>query len=439
MKRKSLLIVEDNRSLSLAISAMAERCGLQPTAVPTLSRAREALRGGVDGFDIVLLDIGLPDGHGLDLLKENLIAPSTHLAVVSAHGDIETTIDARKLGAAHFFDKPINFEALENFLTEYCSLSSSTESGVAPSEAGSQTSAATPLIGASAKMRPVFQQIAQACATSHAVVLRGEAGTGKSHIARLIQANSTPSKSSTFIATQQTDPGELADHLEGHPESILLIENLTSLSRKCHEQLLLGLDKLQDQAPRLIVTVGEEGLYEHVLSKQLLPELYYRLQVLEIHLPPLRERLDDVPALAAYFFGELDSNPTRQFSPELVSELQHYSWPGNLHELRNLISYLLVTHTESPLLQRDHLPPHILGQEEARGSKHDPFSDALSDWVSRHLDNDEELPTYKELHGKLEKQLLELLMERFDHKPSHLAKALSMNRVTLRKKLQDPG
>lgn len=123
MKRKSLLIVEDNRSLSLAISAIAERCGLQPTAVPTLSRAREALRGGVDGFDIVLLDIGLPDGHGLDLLKENLIAPSTHLAVVSAHGDIETTIDARKLGAAHFFDKPINFEALENFLTEYCSLS----------------------------------------------------------------------------------------------------------------------------------------------------------------------------------------------------------------------------------------------------------------------------------------------------------------------------
>lgn len=436
MKRKSLLLIEDNRSLSLAVSAIAERCGLQPTAVPTLARARDALRAPETDFDIILLDIGLPDGHGLDLLKENLIPPSSQLAVVSAHGDIETSIAARKFGAAHFFDKPINFEALEKFLTEFNGLNAPGSSASSPS-VGPGSLLSTPLIGAAATMRPVFQQIAQACATSHAVVIRGEAGTGKTHIARLIQANTTPDSHATFVATLQTKPRELAEVLEGNPKATVLIENITVLSPECHQQILISLDSLQDQAPRMLVTVGDEGLYEHIRSNQLSPELYYRLQVLEIHLPPLRERLDDVPALAAYFSGELDSGHTRRLSPELVSELQHYMWPGNLHELRNLLSYLLVTHTESPVLHREHLPAHLLGQSDGRSSSRDSFSKALTDWVSGHLD-DEMQPTYKELHGRLERHLLEILMERFDHKPSHLAKALSMNRVTLRKKLQGP-
>ncbi|BDS08690.1 nitrogen regulation protein NR(I) [Oceaniferula spumae] len=437
MKQKSLLIIEDNRSLSIAISALAERCYLHPVAVPTLARARQALSqqnsAGAAAFDVVLLDIGLPDGNGLDLLKKQEIPAETHIAVISAHGDIETAIAARKLGATHFFNKPINFESLEKFLTEYSQDNTSSKSS-RQTPAGKQDEISTPpLIGASANMRPVFQHIAQACTTTDPVVLRGEIGTGKSHVAKLIQANTTPHQNSTFIATAQTKPEDLTTHLIQNPKSTLLLKNLTHLSPLCQQQLLVILDNLQDQAPRLLVTVDDEGLHQHSLANRLLPDLYYRLQVLEIRLPPLRERSDDIPALISYFLGELDSSHTRQLSPELITTLQQYPWPGNLHELRNLISYLLLTHTDSKVLYPHHLPAHFFNQ--LPHAPKDSLDSALTSWVSQKLDASEPQPTYKELHNKLEGILLNILMERFDHKPSHLAKTLQMNRSTLRKKL----
>ena len=437
MKPKSLLIIEDNRSLSIAISALAERCDLHPTAAPTLARARQALhkKQSIDdsAFDFILLDIGLPDGNGLDLLEEQIISPKTHLAVISAHGDIDNAIAARKLGAAHFFNKPVNFESLEKFLTEYSKDSSDRESSENKQPKKRDTQPAPPLIGASAKMRSVFQHIAQACATTDPVILRGEIGTGKSHIAHLIQANSSPLLSSTFIATPQTKPEDLTTHLIQNPKSTLLLKNLTHLSTPCQQQLLITLDNLQDHAPRLLITVDDEGLHQHSLANRILPDLYYRLQVLEIHLPPLKERSDDIPALTSYFLGELDTTHTRELSPELIAALKLYTWPGNLRELRNLISYLVLTHTDTKILQPHHLPSHFL--EQTPRSPKDHLTTTLSEWVSQKLDSPEAHITYKELHNDLEGRLLSILMERFDHKPSHLAKTLNMNRSTLRKKL----
>lgn len=437
MKHKSLLIIEDNRSLSIAISALAERCNLRPTSAPTLARARQAISqqnaSNNQPFDFILLDIGLPDGHGLDLLKQKIISPQTRTAIISAHGDLENAIAARKLGATHFFNKPINFESLEEFLTGYSQDNSSSETSGQNSSDREQDTLSPPLIGASENMLKVFQHIAQACTNSDPVVIRGESGTGKSHVARLIQANTTPLKSPIFIATPQTKPEEVTTHLIQNPKSTLLIKNLMNLSAACQQQLLVSLDNLQDQAPRLLVTVDDDGLYQHSLTNRILPDLYYRLQVLEIHLPPLKDRPADIPALTSYFLGELDTTHTRELSAELTTTLQKYPWPGNLRELRNLVSYLVHTHTESRILQSHHLPPHFFDQ--AQRPPQDPLTTSLVNWVAQKLDSSENPPSYKELHKELEGQLLDILMERFDHKPSHLAKSLNMNRSTLRKKL----
>ncbi|MCP5536348.1 MAG: sigma-54-dependent Fis family transcriptional regulator [Akkermansiaceae bacterium] len=437
MKQKTLLIIEDNRSLSIAISALAERCKLRPTTAPTLARARQAINeqhaSTNQPFDFILLDIGLPDGHGLDLLKQKIIPPQTHTAIISAHGDLENAIAARKLGATHFFNKPIDFDSLEAFLTEYSQEPPTAEtSGQYPSNRGNAP-LSPPLIGASDNMLKVFQRIAQACTNSDPVVIRGEAGTGKSHVAQLIQAHTTPRKSALFIATPQTKPEEITTHLIQNPRSTLLIKNLARLPVASQQQLLITLDNLQGQAPRLLVTVDDDGLYQHSLSNRILPDLYYRLQVLEIHLPPLRNRPGDIPALTSYFLGELDTSRTRELSAELIATLQKYPWPGNLRELRNLVSYLVHTHTESRILQPHHLPPHFFDQQQRQPT--DPLTTHLMSWVSQKLDSPEHPPSYKELHGELEGRLLHILMERFDHKQSRLANSLNMNRSTLRKKL----
>lgn len=441
MSQKNILIIEDNRSLSVALSALAERCHLAPEAVPTLAKARHRLakqcRGAQPLYDFVLLDIGLPDGHGLDLLSDNSIHPDTRVAIISAHGEIENAITARKLGAAHFFDKPVDFESLENFLTEFNQGSAAGSDQGQEQQDAHATASSPPFIGASAGMRRVFQHIAQACVTRDPVVLRGQLGTGKSHAAKLIQANTTPRHCSSFISTTQSKPEDVAMHLLQNTRSTLLVENIEQLPIPCQQQLLVTMDKLQGDAPRLLATVDELGLHRHSQENRVLPELYYRLQVLEIHLPPLKERTDDIPALASYFLGATDGARSRQLSPELIVALQEYTWPGNLRELRNLMHHLVLTHAQCRVFRPAHLPRHFF--EQPPSHRKDLLTATIQDWVSHKLDDAERVPTYKEIHSDLEGRLLTVLMERYGHKPSHLARMLRINRSTLRKKLNDLG
>ncbi len=431
MNNGRLLIVEDNRSLGIAVSVLAERCGLEVTVVPTLARAREALRVG-KGVDLLVLDIGLPDGHGLELLKDGLVASGVPIAVMSAHGELENAIEARKLGVNHFFDKPIDFDLMEGFLREFGR--ARVEKQKADSEGVGVSSA--PFIGASAKMRPVFQQIAQACASDVPVVVRGEVGTGRSHVGRLIQSNTKPDQSGEFVGTRQTEGGELGDFLRKFVDGVILLRNVAVLPLDSQKELLVVLDELGERAPRLMVTVDEEGLHQGVMLGEFHADLYYRLQVMEIHLPPLRERLDDLEALASYFLGELDTTMARELSQGLVVILKGHLWPGNLRELRNLLSYLLVAQSGAPVLSEEFLPEHFGGSGEEEKVAVEELDVVIERWVDEYFDSREEY-SYRDLMGMLEGKVLSHLLRRFDGKQSHLAQAMALNRSTLRKKLND--
>ena len=428
----SLLLVEDNRALSLAMSALAERSGLEVTAVPTLARAEAEISKKF--FEVILLDIGLPDGNGLELLERCSFEKEPVTAVVSAHGEIENAIAARKLGVSQFFDKPIDFEALESFLREQCQ-----PGGNAVDERSSSRNVTTPFIGASRVMRPVLQQIAQACASKHPVVVSGAAGSGRTHVARLIQSNTESSnpRTSTLQATAGTTFEEMKQVLSQAEGGALIVEDLAMLSLEIQGDLLAELDRIDAEGTRLIATADEGGFRELVLAEKLLPDLYYRFQVLEISLPDLCERAEDIPALISYFIGEQDQSGRVKMSDDLEDVLLSHDWPGNLRELRNVVNFLLVSGGGLQTLTPAQLPPSFLQATLGGGFSGDSLDRRLRDWLDVKFRQADEPLNYRDLHDRLEGRLLSILLERYENKPSRLAEALAMNRVTLRKKLKN--
>ena len=192
MKSTRLLIVEDEHALARALAATVEQAGAESDIAATASRARHLLGAGKESYAAMILDIGLPDQNGLaflDSMGENFDLPTI---VITAHGEIQNTIAARKLGVLEFFQKPLDFESFNQCLKRIIASARGQEQ---QKQAQPEDTAA--YIGAARSMRPVFQQIAHCCASHESVLVRGEIGSGKSHTARLVQTHGTRSREST--------------------------------------------------------------------------------------------------------------------------------------------------------------------------------------------------------------------------------------------------
>ncbi len=422
---KTLLIVEDHHALATAIAAAAERTGLQPMLAPSLATARDRLHQGPVGG--MLLDIGLPDGHGLDLVRDWQWDHKPEIAVITAHGEIENAIDARKLGIARFLDKPVDFGELQAFFDLVAAAAESGETRESPDDG------ASPFVGAAPAMRPVIRRISHACASDQPVTIRGATGTGRSKVARLIrQASDQGGPFHTLHASTFLDEDALTASVDAARGGQLIIESVESLPPKLQTLMARLLDRPDKGAPRLIVTTGEGGLLPLVNEGKFQQDLYYRLQILEVALPPLRERADDIPAISDCFLGELNAPSNTRIDDGVLQIFSRYDWPGNLRELRNVISFALITSAGAALVTTDHIPEHLAGIP-ARHGEDDALALALEPWVDQQLDAH---PDYKTLSAGLENLLLRILLRRFDDKPSHLAAALGINRTTLRTKLK---
>ncbi|NWK54852.1 sigma-54-dependent Fis family transcriptional regulator [Verrucomicrobiaceae bacterium N1E253] len=423
MNKSTILIVEDNRSLAVAMAAAAENAGLKAELAPTLARARQAL--DKYRFAGLLLDIGLPDGHGLELINDWAWDHKPEIAVITAHGEIENAIAARKLGIAHFLDKPVDFESLESF---FQTLGSRTP----PNPTGKTESHPTPFVGASPVMRPVFRQISHACASTQPVVITGASGTGKSHVAGLIaQSGPTPAKLETIHASSLLEAHQLEQALDRTKGSTLILESVHTLQSCLQDLLVSSID--QQEAPRLVVTSDDTGLLTKVEQGAFNRELCFRLQVLEVKLPPLKERNEDIPALTDCFLGELNKSSHARIDEHSLSALCRYDWPGNVRELRNTIQHAIITSAGQASITLDHLPPHLATPQTHRLSNDEDLEYALKLWLDKQLETGAH---YKQVSARLERLLLRILLDRYDGKPSRLAAALSINRSTLRKKLK---
>lgn len=424
-----ILVVEDERALALAFAAAARQAGAASELAPTAARARRLLRES-GPFHALVLDIGLPDENGLAFLRGLPERERIPTLVVTAHGEIENTIAARKLGVREFFTKPLDFAA---FTAALASLLRSTLPEKGPERTPSGDGA---FLGAAPAMRPVFRQIAHACASREPVLVRGGTGTGKTRAARLVHEHSrTPEAAWVVHAPGEGDLETSATRARG---GSLLIEEVGGLAPAEQGWLVRSMEAADDSFPRLIATTARD-LAAAVSGGSFRSDLYYRLQVLEVRLPPLRDRIEDLPALADFFAGQLAPGRLVEFSEAALARLAGHDWPGNLRELRNVVSFALTAAAGGRSLEPRHLPVHLEEriQPDASDASDPPraVKEALARWLDERMRADPR-PTYRELSESLESALIGELLPRYGGRLARLAVDLQANRTTLRKRLR---
>ncbi len=442
-----ILIIEDEPSLAAALALVAKKLGHESALCAS---GREGLERLAEA-DLVLLDIGLPDISGLEVLERaRTKAPDVPIIVITAHGTLENAVTARRLGAAAYLVKPLSVSDVQQTVRQVLE-ASSREAVVHRSVAGR-----TSLIGSTPVMQRVFLEIAHATTTDAPVLLTGPTGAGKTVTARAIHQYS-PRGDAPFVTLHC---GALPEHLleselfghergaftgatserRGHIEraagGTLFLDEIGDISPGVQTKLLRFVEeraftrvggRSDIRVESRLITATNKDLREEVKASRFREDLYYRLRVLEIGLPPLCERLADVPALADNFLA-MSRRPVR-LSAEAEAALLAHRWPGNLRELRNAMEHALAV-CAGTMIQRHHLPAELVA--DAPVTSGDGFGEALRGWLDGQLAAKR---SYREMHDEVESMMLNHLLLRFGGKPTVLARETGMNRVTLRAKL----
>ncbi len=442
-----ILIADDDRSIRVMLEAGLRLNGFRATAVASGREAIEAARR--TPFDAVLCDIFMPDGGGLDVVRElGRIAPATPIILITAQGSVDLAVEALSEGASDFIAKPFEVAALIEQLRRQ--IAARKEAANAPNDpipldALSQTG----LVGRSPAMVRVYKLIAQAARTEATVLITGESGTGKELVARAIHKFSGRA-AKPFVAvncsglTDTLLESELFGHVKGAftgaagdraglfeaaDGGSIFLDELATTSSAFQASLLRVLQsgevrRVGSPATRQVnvrvIGASNAALREMAARGDFRPDLFYRLSVIGIDLPPLRERAGDIELLALHFLNRIGGESPLRLSREAAAALQAYSFPGNVRELENaLISAAALSHNR--LITLDCLPAHIAA---AIGDLHpdrgEIVPNLITDWPSM---------------DELQRRYLELTLARNDGNRSRTADALGLDRRTVQRML----
>lgn len=455
MKPPQILIVEDEHALASALSAICRRLGYEAVTCYSGERGLDELAH--TSFSLIILDIGLPDMNGLALLERiRKDKPDLAVLIITAHGNLENAVKAKKLGATGYLIKPLDLHQVQETLTQL--LSAATQSP----PAAPVTEAFPLLVGAAPSMQRSFVEIAHACATDAPVLITGPTGTGKTLTARVIHTNSARSdgpfvtlhcssmpeqlleselfgyEKNAFTGALSAKPG----HIERATGGTLFLDEIADISPAMQSKLLRFVEEhtftrvggREDIKVDLrLITATHRDLREEVRQNRFREDLYYRLHVLEIELAPLNQRKEDIPTLSAVFLGTIAPERRLRLAPETLAVLTRYQWPGNVRELRNALEHAAAV-SSGAIIFPQHLPADLRGQLTQSPQTQSKLEKALDDWLTERLGNGAD---YTQIHDALESMLLKELLPRFENKPTVLARVMNMNRVTLRKKCRE--
>jgi len=361
----ALLVDDDTNALS-GLAGLVSREGFTTATAATLQEARERMLE--QRPDVVLLDLILPDGDGMDLFQDVESRDATEVVLITGHASVETSIQALRLGATDYLVKPVNIKQLKAILSRVSRPTDlKKEIGVLRDELRSLGRFGR-LLGTSDAMQKVYDQIERVAPTAVAVFITGESGTGKELVAQTLHDLSRRRKQ-PFIAVNcgaispQLIESELFGHekgsftgalyeRKGHFErangGTLFLDEITEMPVELQVKLLRVLEEgtfmrvgggREIEADVRIIAATNRAPDEAVADGKLREDLLYRLQVFPLHLPPLRERANDVGMLARHFLEELNQaeHSAKAFAPGVLELFGGYHWPGNVRELKNIV------------------------------------------------------------------------------------------------------
>jgi two-component system response regulator AtoC len=365
---KRLLILDDDAKQRRVLQILARKIGFDGVPAGGAEEALASFRA--QRCDLVVTDLQMPGRDGMDFLRE-LRAVDTEVPVIvlTGHATVATAVEAMKLGAVDYLQKPFDVDALEIIVRRALDHSRSRLENRFLREQAAHEAGFEQIIGSAPAMQPVFDLLRQVAPTRSTVLITGETGTGKELAARAIHALS-PRKDKLFVPLNcSAIPGELLEsELFGHTrgaftgatgdrvgkfqaadEGTLLLDEIGDMDLRLQTKLLrvlqegviepLGSNRRIAVDVRVIAATHCD-LRQHVKEGKFREDLFYRLNVLEVRLPPLRERREDIPALAPAFLAQFARDlgrPPLALSADAVQVLQGYAWPGNVRELRNLM------------------------------------------------------------------------------------------------------
>ncbi|MFN3323102.1 MAG: sigma-54-dependent transcriptional regulator [Bryobacteraceae bacterium] len=385
MRKSRILVVDDELGIRQSLCGVLEDEGYEACAVESGEDCLEEIRKR--NYEVLLLDVWLPGIDGMDTLTRILEMPSADqpaVVMISGHGNIETAVRATKLGAFDFLEKPLTIEkvtvvvknAIQHRRLQLELQRLREDNPLMPL-----------IIGTSVPMKALRQQLSLMAGTNGRVLIYGESGAGKELVAKAIHANS-PRASEPFVEVncaaipEELIESELFGHRKGSfagagedkigkfrkaDRGTLFLDEVGDMSLKTQAKVLRALEEQRFepvgaadwvQVDVRVIAATNKNLEEEIERGNFREDLFYRLNVIPFHVPPLREHLEDVPLLAEHFLREFTTaygRKPKELTIEAYRILQDYSWPGNVRELRNLMERIVIMNPQVRIDAR-HIP-----------------------------------------------------------------------------------
>lgn len=430
-----ILIIDDEESTRFGLSRYLSKVGYIVQDADTLSKSKEAV--SFQRFDVIILDLNLPDGNGLDWIPElREIHPDVALVIITGYGDIPIAVEAMRRGADNFLTKPVNMADLDVFLRKSLEIGNLRRKHLTTQRLLRKDQ---PYFGESSVMKKVMNMISLASENESPVVLLGETGSGKGFLAKWLHDHS-PRYSGPFVELNCSNlRGDLlASELFGHAKGsftsavhdkqglievadggTLFLDEISDMDLGVQAQFLkvveekqyrrLGEVKMRTSDFRLICATNHD-LVEEIKNGRFRKDLYFRINVLPITIPPLRERPEDIPGFVRKILTNLELNEI-EVPDEIIQLLKNYPWPGNIRELRNVLERAILL-SQGKTLSIEHFP----GLEPC---------DFISEKNKRlsNLDN-------------IEENHIRAIVKQFNGDTRKASEALGISRATLYRKLK---
>ena len=472
-KMSKLLLIDDEEDVRYSFQRIFDSPEIE---LATASSGEEGLKV-IPKFkpDLVLMDIRMGGMNGLETLRRIRAAdPKLLVILMTAYGTTQTAIEAMKLGAYDYLLKPFDVPKLKEIVASALKAARDMKQVVSYQPLLESEDYELGFVGGAESMQQVFKLIGQVAASDATALITGESGTGKELVARAIYQHSSRSQQPFLAVNCAAIPEQLLEsELFGHERGAFTGATLQRIGKfeQCDKGTIF-LDEIGDMTPATqtkILRVLQSGTFERVggnqpiqvdvrviaatnklleqavAARQFREDLFYRLNVVRIHIPPLRDRRSDVPLLVNYFLEKIareQQRPPKSIAASVIKTLEKYHWPGNVRELENAIRRAHVMAKSGAILQSD-LPPEISGKGgdgapplpatvgEATAADAAALARQLFQWARRD-------PKLKVIPA-VERELVIQALKETGNNQVHAAKMLGITRATLRKRIEKFG